>query len=55
MGKENNPVLKEQLAFCASMQIYDLRMMALRELVSAGALILPENPDDSTVAMMFYI
>ena len=43
--------LKDQVSYCASMMFTHTRMLAVREAVEVGNLILPENPKESTVAM----
>ncbi len=50
--KENsNPILHSQLDYCTAMEMCDIRMMTLHDEVEAGRLIVPENPDKSTMCM----
>ena len=51
LKKHSHPVLEKQLEYCASMLMYDIRMMTLQDEVSAGNLIVPDNPKESTIAM----
>ena len=48
-------VLHKQLAYCASMEILQIRMMTLRDEVASGRLTLPEKPKQSTVAMWLHL
>lgn len=48
-------MLKDEIPYCASMMLTYTRMMALRDEVEAGKLILPENPKENTVAMWMEI
>lgn len=47
--------LKDEVPYCASMMLTYTRMLAVRDAVEAGNLILPENPKKSTVAMWMEI
>lgn len=50
--KENsNEVLHKQLYYCASMLITHVRMMTVHDEVEAGRLVVPENPQESAIAM----
>lgn len=51
LKKNNNPILNSQLAYCASMEILNIRMMTVRDAIEAGTLIVPEDVDHSTAAM----
>lgn len=43
--------LKDEVPYCASMMLTYTRMLAVRDAVDAGNLLLPEKPKKSTVAM----
>ena len=51
LKKYSHPVLKKQLSYCASMMILNTRMMTVHDEILADKLIVPENPDKSTIAM----
>ncbi len=51
----SHPAIADQLAYCASMEILDIRMMTVHDEVDAGRLTLPENPKTSTVAMCLHL
>lgn len=54
--KENsNPLLHEQLAYYAAMDMCNTRMMAIHDEVNAGRLTVPADPEKSTVAMSLMI
>lgn len=54
--KENsNPILHEQLAYYAAMDLCNTRMMAVHDEVNAGRLTVPAEPKKSTVAMSLTI
>ena len=55
LKKYSTPILKEQLFYCASIEIFGLRMVTVHDLVDTGRLIIPEEPDKSTVAMALNI
>ena len=55
LKKNTNPVLHEQLAYYAAMDITNLRMMTVHDEVEAGRLTIPESPDSSTIAMYLKI
>ena len=50
LKKSSNPLLKDQLAYCASMQILNIRMMTVHDAVEAGNLTVPADPKNSTIA-----
>ena len=43
--------MDNQILFCASMLIIQIKMMMIRNMVEKGQLVVPENPDSSTIAM----
>lgn len=49
----SNPVLYENMHYYADMFMYDIRMMCVHDLVDSGKLIVPKNPEKSTIA--YYI
>lgn len=51
----SNPVLHENLDYYASMFMFDIRMMTIHDEVEAGRLIVPQNPEKSTIAMYIVI
>ena len=51
LQKYSNPVLKQQLAYYAAMEILKIRMMTVRDEVEAGKLVIPNDPKHSTIAM----
>lgn len=44
-------ISREEQMFCASMQIFDIRMMNVEDEVENGRLTVPEEPEKSTLAM----
>lgn len=46
-----NPILHDQLAYCTSMHMLDLRMITIHDEVSSGRLIPPKDPEHSKAAM----
>ena len=54
LRREGHEVLSDQLHYCASMILCDLRSILLDALVDKGILTVPENPEASTVAMALY-
>lgn len=55
LKKNTNPVLHEQLAYYAAMDITNMRMMTVHDEVDAGRLTVPEHPETSTIAMYLKI
>lgn len=55
LKKNSTDVLGNQLAYCASMQILQLRMMTVHDEVESKKLIVPEDPAHSTVAMCIVV
>lgn len=55
LKKNSNEVLHNQLYYCASMLITDVRMMTVHDEVESGRLQVPKNPDESTIAMWMEI
>ena len=55
LEKENTPVLKAQLTYCASMCTLNIRMMIVHDEVENGRLVVPEDVEHSKVAMMLRI
>lgn len=55
LADNNNKVLHEQLNYYATAQIYDTRMMTVHDEVNSGRLIVPKEPDKSTIAMYLEI
>ena len=51
LKKYSHPVLEKQLSYCASMMILNTRMMTVHDEILSGKLIVPENPEKSTIAM----
>ena len=51
----SNPVLHEQLDYCASMFFFGIRMMTVHDEVEAGRLAVPQNPEKSNIAMYMVI
>lgn len=51
LKSNSNPVLYNQLNYCASMFILDARMMVVHDLVQTQKLIVPDQPEKSTIAM----
>ncbi len=51
LKKYSHPILEKQLSYCASMMILNTRMMTVHDEILADKLIVPENPDKSTIAM----
>lgn len=51
----NHKILHEQLDYYVHSAMYDMRMMALHDLVESGYLGLPENPDTSNLGMYLYL
>ncbi len=47
--------LKDQLYYCSYMQLFNLRMMAIHDEVESGGLVVPEDVNNSTVAMYMEI
>lgn len=55
LRREGHEVLSDQLHYCASMILCDLRSILLDALVDSGILTVPADPDKSTVAMALYL
>lgn len=51
LKNNSHPILENQLIYCASMMILNIRMMTVHDMVENEQLILPENSDKSTIAM----
>ncbi len=51
LKNNSHSILEKQLIYCASMMILNIRMMTVHDMVENEQLILPENPDESTIAM----
>lgn len=51
LNQNNNKVLQKQSRYYATAQMYDVRMMTVRDEVKAGRLKLPQDPNKSTIAM----
>ena len=51
LKKNSHPILEKQLLYIASMLIFNIRMMTLHDMIEDKKLIVPENPDKSTIAM----
>ena len=51
----SNPVLHEQLAYYATMDLCATRMMAIQDEVNSGRLSVPAEPEKSTAAMYMII
>lgn len=51
LKKSGNAILEKQFSYCAAMQISPIIMMTVHDEVAAGRLIVPENPNKSTIAM----
>jgi hypothetical protein len=54
LRREGHEVLADQLYYCASMIMCDIRHILLDRMVDKGILTVPENPEASTVAMALY-
>ena len=54
LPREGHEVLADQLHYCASMIMCDIRHILLDRMVDKGILTVPENPEASTVAMALY-
>ncbi len=48
-------VLREQLDFYVNMQLCAMRGMGIRDELETGKLLMPEDPDHSTIAMALYL
>ena len=55
LKKNTSPVLHEQLAYYAAMEMTNMRMMTVHDEVDAGRLTVPEHPETSTIAMYLKI
>ena len=55
LKKNTNPILHEQLAYYAAMEMTNMRMMAVHHGVASGKLTVPEHPETSTIAMYLKI
>ena len=55
LKKNTSPVLHEQLAYYAAMEMTNMRMMTVHDEVDAGSLTVPEHPETSTIAMYLKI
>ena len=55
LRREGHEVLSDQLHYCASMVMCNLRPILLDALVDKGILTVPADPDKSTVAMALYV
>ena len=51
LKKYSHPVLEKQLTYCASMVILNTRMMTVHDELLADNLLVPANPNESTIAM----
>ena len=51
LRREGHAVLEDQLPYCASMRLCDIRHLLLDALVDKGILKIPAEPAISTVAM----
>ena len=51
LKRYSHPVLEKQISYCASMMILNTRMMTVHDEILSGKLIVPENPEKSTIAM----
>ena len=51
LRRNANPILHDQLTYCASMQMMNCRMMTVHDEVNCGRLVLPEDPYHSRIAM----
>lgn len=51
LADNNNKVLHEQLNYYATAQMYDTRMMTVHDEVNSGRLLVPKEPEKSTIAM----
>ena len=51
LKRYSHPVLEKQLSYCASMMILKTRMMTVHDEILSGKIIVPENPEKSTIAM----
>lgn len=51
LKNNNSPVLERQLAYCATMVIFDIRMMTVHDEVESGGLAVPADPGHSRAAM----
>ena len=51
LKKYSHPVLEKQLKYCASMVILNTRMMTVHDEILSNKLIVPANPNESTIAM----
>ncbi len=54
-SKNSNPILQRELPYCATTQLFRVRLVTLRDLVDCGALTLPAEPDRSTAAMYLIV
>lgn len=50
-----NPLLHDQLFYCASERMFSCRMMAIHDLVEEGRLIPPEDPGHSRAGMYIWL
>ena len=55
LKKSSIEILRDQLIYCASMQILQIRMMTIHDEVENSGLALPEIPEQSTTAMWLEI
>ncbi|MBQ8496501.1 MAG: RNA polymerase sigma factor [Clostridia bacterium] len=55
LKKNSNPVLHEQIAYYAAMELTNMRMMTVHHEVASGKLTVPANPETSTIAMYLKI
>lgn len=51
LRQNTNPILHEQLPYCASMLMLHCRMMTVHDEVNSGRLVPPEDPYHSRIAM----
>ncbi len=51
LSNNSSKILEKQLTYCAAMEMCKTRMLVIHDLVESGILIVPENPNQSTVAM----
>lgn len=55
LAESIHEILKDEISYCASMMLTYTRMMAVRDAVEAGKLLVPENTKESTIAMWIEI
>ncbi len=54
-SRNSNPILQRELPYCATAQLFRVRLVTLRDLVDCGALPLPADSDKSTAAMYLIV